>query len=49
MKCAHVACGGCDLREKAVEVKKIRMNMDILYTEAVKMVQRERRVERREK
>ena len=55
MKCvncrgAHsVAYGGCEVRKKAVEVQKPRVNMDISDAEAVKVVQREHRVERREK
>lgn len=37
------------MRKKAVEVQKLRVNMDISYVEAVKVVQREHREERREK
>ena len=38
-----MAYGGCEVREEAVEVLKLKENMDIYYAQAVKVVQRERR------
>lgn len=37
----NVACGGCDVRKRAVEVQKVKIKDNISYAEAVKIIQGE--------
>ncbi len=55
IKCANcggahmVTYGGCEVRKRAVEIQQIIRNKDISYADAVKVVQKERRVEKKGK